>query len=166
MIRYLCACGFFFSFFCAGQPSFHLNSAVGLNRIGVLFDLAGQVTVKNHNAELGLRFYGPDQVFVHAFPGLFLGYTVCLPSERKVGAFVGLNSSFFHEKKDQIRVTLIDPKFTSGVNWKWSKRFSSCVAASIGYVFTTAKGGFVTPKSTFMYLNYEFKMGISYRLSH
>jgi len=157
--------GLFLSIFCISQTSFHLNTNVGLNRIGLLYDLSGQMTLKNHVTQLGLRFYGPDQVFVKDFPGIILGYNYRFCADKKWSGLVGINASFFREQKGEIQFTLVDPKMALGVNWNWAKRFSSHAITGIGYTFSSSSGGIVASKSNFSYLNYEFKIGISYRIS-
>lgn len=157
--------GLFLSIFCSSQTSFQLDTDVGLNRIGLLYDLSGHLTFKQHGMQLGLRFYGPDQVFVKDFPGIILGYNYCFATDKKWSALVGINISFFREQKGEIQFTLFDPKTALGVSWNWAKRFSSHAIAGIGYTFSNTSGGIIATKSNFSYLNYEFKIGISYRIS-
>jgi hypothetical protein len=145
------------------QPSFDAFVNTGFNRIGFLYDLGGQLEMKSHQIRLGLRFYAPDQVFESNRPGLQLAYRFQYPGFKKFNLLSGLQISYFQEYKGEIRFRLIDPNAELGGQWRISKSIRIATIFSIGSTQIYTNGGILQGTEHFNYLNYEFKIGLTYR---
>lgn len=147
----------------AAQPSVDAYANTGFNRIGFLNDIGGQIEMKSHQIRLGLRFYAPDQVFETNQPGLQLAYHFHYLGFKKFNLVSGLQISYFQEYKDEIRFRLIDPQVELGGQWRISKSIRIATILSLGSTQIYTNGGILKGTEHFNYLNYEFKIGLTYR---
>lgn len=137
---------------------------MGLNRIGVLYDIGAVCELKQHQVGVGLRFYGSDLVFEKEMPGLHMMYQYNWPAYNRFHFFSGLQISYFFEKKTETNLHLIDPKVTIGGAWTLYEKLELKTDFSIGSTQTITKGLTSTETTHFTYLNYEVKLGICYRI--
>lgn len=148
----------------AAQPSVDAYANTGFNRIGFLYDFGGQLEMNSHQIRLGLRFYAPDQVFESNRPGLQLAYRFQYPGFKKFNLLSGLQISYFQEYKGEIRFRLIDPHLELGGQWRISKSIRIATILSLGSTHIYTDGGVLLGTENFNYLNYEFKIGLTYCL--
>lgn len=162
-ISLICCCGILQIY---GQSSYGLYGNAGLNRIGFLFDSGGCYEIKTHQIRVGFRLYGPDQIFETKQPGIQFGYRYNYPLFKKFNLVSGIQFSFFQEKKGEIRFRLIDPQVEIGGQWQLSNSLQLATVFSIGTAHMYAKAPFIPETEHFYYLNYEFKVGLTYCFGH
>jgi hypothetical protein len=148
----------------AAQPSIDAYANTGFNRIGFLHDFGGQLEINSHQIRLGLRFYAPDQVFESNRPGLQLTYRFQYPVFKRCNLISGLQISYFQEYKGEIRFRLIDPHLELGGQWRISKSIQIATVLALGSTQIYTNGGILPGTEQFNYFNYEFKIGLTYRL--
>lgn len=156
---------FIFNVFSTSAQNYtSLYLTTGLNRIGVAYEVGGSYSFQAHNVQFGFRFYEPDLVFEKDFPGINIGYFYALRRDKKMQLNLGAQLSGFYESKGSTKLWLIDPKLTCGTAWnlnyKWTLNLTSGVGTVVNFVETSYK----IEQNTFVYLNYELSLGITYRL--
>jgi hypothetical protein len=151
-----------FSIHGTAQFSFGVHTEVGLNRIGVLYELGGSCQLKNHSFILGARFYEPDLVFEKNFPGMHLGYNYTLRADSKMKLVLGASLSGFYENKVTTNLWVFDPKLVLGPQWALSENFQLNLTAGFGAVINKVETSYTSKIETFKYLNYELALGLTY----
>ncbi len=149
-----------------GQTSSFIQANVGLNRIGVLYDIGAGISKERHQLYGGLRFYGPDIVFEKEFPGILMNYMIAFNAEKKNKLNIGVAVSFFYENKLENTLILIDPKAIIHPNWNLTERVKFNLLAGIGPTINQVIGENEVLENNFTYLNYELAIGFSYKLSN
>lgn len=154
--------------FLSVQVSFSQRStqgylSLGLNRIGVLYEVGAKQNWAVHGLIVGLRFYEPDLVFEKNWPGLRLGYDYALRSEKKMKINVGVDVSTFFEKKNNVSLLLVDPKIKVEPLWNLDAVCTFSLSAAFGGTYNRVWITNPPEKNKFTYLNYEIAATFSYR---
>ena len=146
-----------------GQKNWNAYTTLGINRIGVLYELGTNYNIKGHSVQLGLRFYEPDIVFEKDFPGVNLGYYYTTRKAHKMRVLLGAGLSFFYENKVTTNLGLFDLKFLVGPKWKLSDKLELQLTAGLGSVMNRVETSYAQNIETFSYINYELALGLTYR---
>lgn len=148
------------------QQRLKVYGDIGLNRIGVLYDLGLNYQLKSHEFRIGSRFYAPDQVFEKEIPGAQIQYRYNFLNPGKTNLFAGVNLSYFAERKGTLFFQLFDPKGEIGVSRSCTNRLIISFNLGLGATQIFTKGGIINENSHFSYLNYEAKFGVSCFFGH
>lgn len=148
------------------QDGFRIYGSVGLNRIGVLYELGGNYQKQAHTFSLGARLYEPDLVFEKNYPGINLGYNYTFRRGRKVKLLLGVSMSGFYENKITTNLWVLDPKLIAGPQWNLSDYFQLNLKAGFGTVINKVETSYTANIETFKYLNYELALGLTYYLGN
>ncbi len=162
MRRILLILTILFSLSSNAQNAFGTYGSVGLNRIGVYYELGGVYQFKMHQFNIGARLYEPDLVFEKNYPGLSLGYLNLLRPDKKMNVLYGVNISAFYENKNTTNLWLFDPKLIAGVQWSFTEQLSLSLKAGFGTVINKVETSYGSSIETFKYLNYELALGLTY----
>ena len=150
----------------SAQTQTDLYTSVGLNRIGVLYEIGAIQKIRFHYLSVGIRLYEPDIVFEKDIPGLHLSYTYQFFNYNKFRFNFGAATDVFYEKKQTNKLCLFYPKLflykSLYVTNKLRLNFNFAFGKTINRfsVNNTAN-----PKNL-SYINYEISMGITYRLGN
>ena len=155
-----------FSLSSSAQSTFGTYGSVGLNRIGVYYELGGIYQLKKHQFNIGARLYEPDLVFEKNYPGLSLGYQNFLRSDKKMKILYGVSLGAFYENKTTTNLWLFDPKLIAGPQWNFTEEFSLNLKAGFGMVINKVETSYGANIETFKYLNYELALGLTYRFGN
>lgn len=148
------------------QNSFGTYGTIGLNRIGVAYEIGMNFQKQAHNISLGARFYEPDLVFQKNYPGINLGYNYALRKGKKMKLLFGVNLGLFYENKITTNLWVFDPKIIAGAKWKLSDHLILQLTAGFGAVINKVETSYTSNIQTFNYLNYELALGLTYRFGN
>lgn len=144
------------------QNNIGTYGSIGLNRIGVFYELGATYQKQKHAVNVGARLYEPDLVFEKNIPGIHLGYNYMLRKDRKMNVLLGANLGLFYEYKGPTNLWVFDPKLIVGPEWNLSKGFHLKLAAGIGTVINKVETNYTSGIETYTYLNYELALGLTY----
>ena len=147
----------------SSQNSISGYGKVGLNRIGVLYEIGVSDQFGQHTFHLGARFYGPDLVFEKNHPGLQFGYGYSFLNLDKMSVQLGIDFGAYHENKGTSNLWVFDPKITLGPKWRLSDHLMIQLSAGAGTVINKVEVSNAQNIETYNYLNYELALGITYR---
>lgn len=150
-----------------GQNKLQFLGNVGLNRIGVFYDLGIRKVINQNDFRVSFRLYEPDIVFEKNYPGINLGYrslfSLSQNEANKVQFGIGLDIGYFAENKGSTRLDLFDPKLIGGPIWKLGEHWNLFSEFGIGLVVNRVETTTLINIQYFNYLNYQISLGITYR---
>lgn len=133
----------------------------GANRVGFFTDLTVNPIMKNHQIDLGLRYYYVDYFFEKEVVGFHLGYNYNFNFE-KVYFSPSFHATFFREMKSPSEVYLMEFIFSQRLGLNLGKKSSAFFRTGIGAVMNKFKN-FQTGQTGIMsYVNYELAFGYRY----
>lgn len=135
---------------------------IGLNRIGVFYDLGAGYQFNRNRFEFGLRFYQPDLVFEKEYPGLSLSYDYALYLSKVYAVRIGLGLDAFTERKGVNRLWLYNSRFFIRGDRQLGNRFILNLKVNSGLVINQLTGDSAPEQKLFTYINYEISFGIIY----
>lgn len=125
------------------------------------FDAGLEFDLNNHQIHAGVKYYGPDYVFVSNTVGASLAYNY--PFTRGnwyCGPGAGI--SFFHENKSAGEVYVTELLLKNTIGYEIADHFALYSHIGVGTVINKYRHDILNTTGVTSYVNYEFSLGIKY----
>ncbi|WP_066759951.1 hypothetical protein [Crocinitomix algicola] len=146
------------------QIQYSLEANIGLNRIGLFYELGTEFVKRNHVVSIGARLYEPDLVFEKDFPGLSLAYEYGLRKSTQNALFIGVAIDAFTELKDENRLWLYNPRLTLRGQRRIAQKWSLNLGLGFGGTINMLQSDDPEIANNFVYVNYELAFGFIYHI--